>query len=59
MQQVSFSIDHPQYGTFGDTLWLEDDHTYTEADIEAMKQERFNNWVRFVEETSATPIEVA
>lgn len=59
MQQIPFSIDHPQYGTFGDTLWLEDDHTYTEADIEAMKQERFNDWVKIIEETSAAPNEVA
>jgi hypothetical protein len=31
-------------GTFRDALHLEDDHTYTADEIQAMKQERLDNW---------------
>lgn len=33
---------------YKDALYLPDDHTYTEADIEAMKQERFDRWLDIV-----------
>lgn len=31
--------------TLRDALVLPDDHTYTELEIEAMKQQRFDNWI--------------
>jgi heme/copper-type cytochrome/quinol oxidase subunit 2 len=34
--------------TLQDALWLEDDHIFTDAQIEAMKQERFDNWVAII-----------
>ena len=34
--------------TFSDTLILPDDHTYTDAEIEAMKQARFDNWYTII-----------
>ena len=34
--------------TFSDAIYLPDDHTLTEADIEAMKQERFDTWLAII-----------
>jgi hypothetical protein len=45
---IPFQIEDPQHGLYSDTLYLEDDHTFSDADIEAMKQERFNNWITFI-----------
>lgn len=33
---------------FRDALYLPDDHTYTQAEIDAMEQERVNNWIAIV-----------
>lgn len=33
---------------FSDAIWLENDHTFTEEEIEAMKQSRFDNWITFI-----------
>lgn len=44
MQQIVFEYT-TQYGTFRDALWLPDDHTFTDQEIDAMKQERLNNWL--------------
>lgn len=43
-----------EYGLFRDALHLPDEHGLSEADIEAMKQERVNNWIALV---SAPPVE--
>ena len=37
-----------EHGIFRDALYLPDDHGLTDAQIEAMKQERVNNWIAFV-----------
>lgn len=34
--------------TYRDALYLDDDHTYTDEEIEAMKQARFDNWIAIV-----------
>lgn len=34
--------------SFSDALHLDDDHTFTEEEIEAMKQERFDNWLAYI-----------
>lgn len=34
--------------SFSDALHLNDNHTFTEAEIEAMKQERFDNWLAYI-----------
>jgi len=39
--------------TLRDALVLDDDHTFTDAEIEAMKQARFDNWYKII----TTPIE--
>lgn len=47
--KIDFERHHDKWGKFADALHLPDDHTFTEAQIEAMKDERFNNWVNVVE----------
>ena len=44
MVKIDFSF-HSQYGTFSDALHLEDDHGLTQDGINAMQQQRFDNWV--------------
>ena len=53
--QIRFTFD-TQYGSFSDALYLDDGHTFTEAEVEAMKQERLNNWIAILE---TAPIEEA
>lgn len=33
---------------FSDALHLPDDHSFSEAEIEAMKQARYNKWYEFI-----------
>ena len=51
--KIDFSFSS-QYGTFSDALHLPDDHTFTDVEIEAMKQQRFDNWIAVI---TAPPIE--
>ena len=47
MIKIDFVIE--QNGErFADALHLEDDHTFTDEQIESMKQERFDNWYAFI-----------
>lgn len=34
--------------SFSDALYLDDDHTFTEQEVEAMKQQRFDNWMAYI-----------
>lgn len=43
-----------KYGIFSDALNLEDDHNLSDNEIEAMKQERLENWIAHIE----TPVEI-
>ena len=45
--KIDFFFDTP-HGRFADALHLPDDHGLSEADIDAMKQERVNNWIAAV-----------
>lgn len=63
MLQIKFSVE-TQYGRFSDALYLPDDHAYTEAEIESMKQQRVDNWIiavstpaveEIVEDATETP----
>lgn len=42
-----------KYGVFRDALYLDDDHTLSEDEINALKQERLDNWLYFVENPPA------
>ena len=53
MIKINFSIDNGTY-SFSDALHLPANHTYTEQEIEAMKQARFDNWVAII---TAPPVE--
>jgi hypothetical protein len=45
--QIRFTFE-TRYGSFSDALYLDEDHTFTEAEVEAMKQERLTNWLAVV-----------
>jgi hypothetical protein len=49
MISINFSFD-TQYGTFSDALWLSENHTFTDAEIEEMKQQRLTDWLAFIEQ---------
>jgi hypothetical protein len=53
MVSIEFEFD-TQYGTFRDALVLPDDHGLSDAELEAMKQQRLNNWIAVI---TAPPIE--
>lgn len=49
MIKIDFEIKNEKYGVYRDALYLPEDHTHSEADIESMKQERYNNWLNIIE----------
>ena len=51
--KIDFSFSS-QYGIFSDALHLPDDHAFTDAEIKAMKQQRFDNWIAVI---TAPPVE--
>ena len=44
---IDFFFD-TQYGKFCDALHLPDDHTFTESEIDTMKQQRLDNWIAVI-----------
>lgn len=59
--KIDFEFDTP-HGVFRDALHLPDDHTFTDDEIQAMKQQRVDNWIAIVtappvEEVPETPAE--
>lgn len=52
MIKVEFEFE-TQYGIFRDALYLPEDHTFTEEQISALKQERLDSWVLTVENPPA------
>ena len=51
--KIDFSFSS-QYGTFSDALHLPDDHGLSDEQIEAMKRQRFDNWIAVI---TAPPVE--
>jgi hypothetical protein len=51
--QIRFTFE-TKYGPFSDALYLDEDHVFTEAEVEIMKQERLTNWIAMIE---APPME--
>jgi hypothetical protein len=45
--KIDFEFETP-YGKFADALHLPDDHTFTDTEIQAMKQQRVDNWIAVV-----------
>lgn len=44
-----------KYGVFRDALYLQEDHSFSDADIDAMKQDRLNNWINHIENPPPEP----
>jgi hypothetical protein len=53
MIKIDFQFETP-HGKFADALHLPEDHTFTEAEIQAMKEQRRDNWIAVV---TAPPVE--
>lgn len=47
MIKIDFEFDTP-HGLFRDALHLPDDHGLSDEQVEAMKQERVDNWIAIV-----------
>jgi hypothetical protein len=47
MVKIDFEFDS-QFGVFRDALHLPDDHGLSEEEIQALKQQRFDNWFAIV-----------
>lgn len=43
MIKIDFEFETP-YGAFRDALWLPEDHGLSDAELDAMKQKRFDDW---------------
>lgn len=52
--KIDFSVDTP-YGKFCDALYFDDNAVPDDATIEAMKQERVNNWIAVITAPPPTP----
>jgi len=44
MINYDFSFD-TEFGMYNDSIILSDDHTFTDQEIEDMKQQRLSNWL--------------
>jgi len=51
--KIDFEFNTP-HGLFRDALHLPDDHAFSDADIQLMKEARVDNWIAVV---TAPPIE--
>jgi len=51
MVKIDFEFDSP-YGKYADAIVLLDGQTMTDAEIEAMKQDRYKQWLAFIETSS-------
>lgn len=49
MIKIDFEITNDKYGVYRDALHLPENHGLSDEQIEAMKQERYNNWVNIIE----------
>jgi len=57
MIKIDFEFDSP-HGVFRDALHLPDDHTFTDDEIQAMKQQRYDNWWAIVNAPPADVVDV-
>lgn len=53
MIKIDFEFQ-TEHGLFRDALHLDDGHTFTDAEIQVMKQERVYNWIAVV---TAPPVD--
>lgn len=50
--KIDFEFD-TVYGVFRDALYLPKDHQLSDAEIDAMKQERLDSWISIIENPPA------
>ena len=55
--KIDFEFE-TQYGVYRDALHFPEDHTYTDAQLAEMKQERVDAWVYAIENPPATEPEI-
>lgn len=48
--QIRFSYE-TKYGLFSDALNIPDNHTFSDQEIEDMKQQRVDNWIAYIDST--------
>jgi hypothetical protein len=56
--KIDFEAVTP-YGLFRDAILLQEDHTLTPDEIEAIKQARVQNWVAVIEAASKNELELS
>ena len=56
MIKMDFEVE-TKHGKYRDALYLPEGHTHTMAEIEAMKQERVDNWITAIENPPVIPQE--
>jgi hypothetical protein len=54
MIKIDFEFQ-TKHGKYADALHLPDNHTFTEAEIQAMKEQRRDNWINIVENPPPAP----
>jgi hypothetical protein len=54
MIKIDFEFETP-HGKFADALHLPEDHTFNEAEIQAMKEQRRDSWIAVVTAPSPEP----
>lgn len=54
MVKIDFEFN-TQFGMFRDALHLADDHGMSDAEIDAMKQQRLDNWLAIVNPPPEAP----
>lgn len=52
--RIDFQIEHEPGLVYGDALHLPADHSFTEEQIEAMKQDRYQAWVAVINDPGQT-----
>ena len=55
MIKIDFEFQSP-YGIFRDALHLPADHGFSEAEINTLKQQRFDNWWAMVSAPAPEPV---
>ena len=48
MAKIDFEFE-TKYGKFADAIWFPDDAPMTDAEVEAEKQRRLDNWIAIIE----------
>lgn len=54
MIKIDFDFQ-TKHGKFADALYLPDDHAFTEAEIQAMKERRRDNWISIIDNPPELP----